>query len=48
VAAIGGYLAQSALLPAWHQEVRDLAVYRRAADLARRALAAASPEQVSG
>jgi hypothetical protein len=48
VAAIGGYLAQSALLPAWHQEVRDLAVHRRAADLARRALAAASPEHVSG
>ena len=45
VAAIGGYLAQSVLLPAWHQEVRDLAVQRRAADLARRALAAASPQQ---
>jgi hypothetical protein len=47
VAAIGGYLAQSVLLPAWHQEVRDLAVQRRAADLARRALAAASPQQAS-
>jgi hypothetical protein len=38
VAGIGGYLAQSALLPAWHQQVRDLALQRRAADLARRAL----------
>ncbi|MCW2907825.1 MAG: hypothetical protein JWL68_2614 [Actinomycetia bacterium] len=46
--AIAGYLAQSALLPVWHQEVRDLALQRRAAELARRALTAAGAQQASG
>jgi hypothetical protein len=46
-AAIGGYLAQSAFLPAWNTQVRDLARQRREAGLARRLLAGSGPQRGS-
>ena len=39
-AAIVGYLVQAAILPAWRQDVRDIAFQRRDLALIRRAQAA--------
>ena len=48
IAAIGGYLLQSAALSSWRQDVRDLAVRRRDAARARRAQASPGGGRTSG
>lgn len=48
VVAIGAYLAQSALFPAWHRDVVDLARQRVEAARSRRGLAGPSAPQPSG
>jgi hypothetical protein len=46
--AIGAYLAQSALFPAWHRDVVGLARQRVEAVRSRRGLAGPSAPQASG
>jgi hypothetical protein len=48
IAAIGGYLLQSAAASSWRRDVRDLAVRRRDAARARRAQASPSAGRTSG
>lgn len=46
--AIGGYLAQAAVLPAWKRDVRDLAGQRRDAARVRRGRARSGARRPAG